>query len=223
MSLINDALKRAEESQPPVIKPSTENPAMRSVPGDDSANESRLWLPPVGGLLVLIAGLAVGIYFLRSAERVPEVRARTLPPATASATPAARETVAATQPAQVPPISVTPESVQGPNRAEPSGNRPAKSHQPLSPAAVQAPEITVQTATLAPASIAPVILAGDLPLKNLRLQAIIAHPTRPSAIVNGRTIFLGESIEGAKLLAVTTRSIKLSGPGGVEQELLLGK
>jgi hypothetical protein len=47
----------------------------------------------------------------------------------------------------------------------------------------------------------------------LRLQAVIFNPRRPSAIINGRTLFIGDRVEEMRVVSITADSATLVGAG----------
>jgi hypothetical protein len=47
----------------------------------------------------------------------------------------------------------------------------------------------------------------------LRLQAIVFHPTRPSAIVTGRSAFVGDRVGEFRVVAIHRESVMLAGAG----------
>lgn len=47
----------------------------------------------------------------------------------------------------------------------------------------------------------------------MKLQAIIYNPARPSAIINGTTMFIGDSYKGQCLVSLTPTSAQLVGSG----------
>lgn len=209
MSLINDALKRAEESQSLAPAEGAVRQAMKPIPDASSTAEPGIWLPSIGGALVLGAALIAGIYFLRAAEGETKVRART----TEKSAPSIAAVPAPTTPSEKPVNKA--ELIPGPAAPAPLPE-PALTPIAATPsteglARVNPPEIVVAT---------PVPRVAKTP--DLKLQAIIAHPKRPSAIIDGNTLFVGDSIRGSKLVGVTAGSITLSGPNG-QQVLRLDK
>jgi hypothetical protein len=54
-----------------------------------------------------------------------------------------------------------------------------------------------------------------------RLQGIVWHPTAPLAIVNKRTVGVGESVDGGRVERITRDGAVLVGPGGETLELRL--
>jgi hypothetical protein len=53
-------------------------------------------------------------------------------------------------------------------------------------------------------------VAGSAPLK---LQAIRYRLTKPSVLINNKTLFLGDEIGGAKLVAIERQRVRLVGQG----------
>ena len=47
----------------------------------------------------------------------------------------------------------------------------------------------------------------------LRLQAIVYSPTRPSAIINNRTVFIGDRVGDLRVTAITQETTTLAGAG----------
>ena len=57
-------------------------------------------------------------------------------------------------------------------------------------------------------------------LPPLKLQGIIYKPSNPSAVINGKPTFIGETISGAKVTAITMHAVTLA-YGGSEQVLTM--
>jgi hypothetical protein len=79
-----------------------------------------------------------------------------------------------------------------------------------------APKPTPPVTVVEPASAAPALVeilepaaAAAEPLKSapLRLQGIFFNPKNPSAVVNGRTVYLGERVAGFFVLAMSPSSV----------------
>jgi hypothetical protein len=47
----------------------------------------------------------------------------------------------------------------------------------------------------------------------LRLQAIVYNPARPSAVISGKTLFLGDRIGEFRVVAISQESVSLAGGG----------
>jgi hypothetical protein len=55
-----------------------------------------------------------------------------------------------------------------------------------------------------------------------KLQAIVFDPKRPSAIISGKSVFIGDKIGDLRVLAITQESVTLVG-GGQTNLLVLGE
>lgn len=60
--------------------------------------------------------------------------------------------------------------------------------------------------------------AATNPTPNLRLQGIFYKQKRPSALINGQTVFVGDSVDGARITAIDPQSATLEVSG--EQQIL---
>jgi len=198
MSLINDALKRAKVAQQnaaPVTVPLLQ---LRPIEPDPSPMPERPTgrLLPVGIVLATLVVLFFAWPFFQSGNPPQVVTAKARSAAPVSAVPAARATVSPSAPA--------------PNSRP--GITVAAAPQELSPAPVPlqttgsgtAPTETVATQTEAAAPPAP---------PPLRLQAIIFNPRHPSAVLNGRTVFLGDRCGSFRVARISRTSVTLIGPG----------
>jgi hypothetical protein len=52
----------------------------------------------------------------------------------------------------------------------------------------------------------------------LKLQGLIWHPQRPSVVINGKSLFVGEKVEQARVMAITPDSVMVVWKG--EQQVL---
>ena len=50
--------------------------------------------------------------------------------------------------------------------------------------------------------------------QNLRLQGIVYNPTRPSAIINGNTVFVGDKVAEWSVTAISNQTVTLQNSGG---------
>lgn len=200
MSLINDALKRAKAAQATAPRAEEAIPHLRpveSAPG--GFNGSGLVLP-----VVLTAAALGGLFFLWQAGS-NHTQAANPAPATSN-----------------PPVVGTPSAASPSVSAEPGhgGTRPYQ--EAATPAPVAA---TVQTPTPAPSAVAPVDAVGGAtqvaqpaaPVVTTpappRLQAIFYTPARPSAMISGKTVFVGDRVAGFQVAAITRESATLVGAG----------
>ncbi|MEY4386732.1 MAG: hypothetical protein RLY20_2015 [Verrucomicrobiota bacterium] len=88
---------------------------------------------------------------------------------------------------------------------------------PPSPAAVSATPPAAQPATnsssLADTNIATVTAPEPPKPAPLRLQSIIFNPRRPSAMVSGKFVFVGDKVQGFRVTAINQESVTLIGNG----------
>ena len=179
MSLINDALKRAKQAHEKQAAPIRSAPLHTPQPAAPSSTISQPLL--VGGILILLffVVLIAGVILLRSGHttQTPVVIAAA-PNQTPPPTPVPQQTI--------PPPAPTPAVVSPATVAEPPTPAPE-------PAEVTSPQPQV---VAAPAPEPP-------PFPDVRLQGILYDPSKPAAIINGRTLFLGERFNNIRVTAIT--------------------
>jgi hypothetical protein len=206
MSLINDALKRAKEAQDQAPPPLTPGPQLRPADAQTQTRAGLGILIPIACCLVASGLLVAAWWMMKPGERAPAHK----PGKSSELTVQARTPKAPVKPVAAPaPVAAA---------AQPSKTEPA---QTASPAKPQSPaQATATTASLAPPAPAPAAQAvvaqappqaAPLPLK---LQGIYRHPTRPSAMISRKVMFIGDSIEGYELKAINGQSVSLKGSGG---------
>jgi hypothetical protein len=190
MSLINDALKRATESQPANTPASELNVAMQSIEQRPPARLP-MYFTPV--LLFIISGacwfLVKGWDARRQAGIYP-----------APITVHARETA----------VSSEPESASFSETAAelpiPHGRNFALNDAPTPAASASAPA----SASIEEPRSAP----------TFKLQAIFYRPNNPSAVVNSKTVSVGDLVLTGKVKAIDRQSVTID-VGGVIQVLTL--
>lgn len=179
MSLINDALQRAKQTQqqnPPPTPPLQFRPVEPAPP-----NHRRAPLLFVGLVLALILVVALGglvVWFVAQKSN-GELRA---------AARTVNEPVA-TLTADSPVASIPTPAPAPASKVEPS----------LATAPVESETNTVAVTTTVepPKPLAP------------KLQGIAFHPIRPSAVVNGKNVFIGDRVSEFRVLAITRGSVTL--------------
>ncbi len=192
MSLINEALKRAKEAQDtrPATVPATGLTMRHAEPEVHRGTEPAAMF---AGLLILFTGLcAVFAWQLQRHQR--EMMPIAAP---------GRATVVVSVPAvRAAPLVVEP--------------TPQVSAPPAAVAPVAANIVTNQAApTLAPVVIAtePVHAAEAPPAPApIRLQAIFFNPSRPSAMIDGQSVVVGDEVGEFHLSAITAKSVTLISP-----------
>jgi hypothetical protein len=179
MSLINEALKRANQSRPPRTLDETHLPPMRPVA---TAAHPVIW-PLALVTLALLFLFTLAIWFLwHGWQAIRHDQVQVEPAPVSAREPNHHPTPASAQPAQRPTISVP-----APRTAPPAAILITN---PASPADVP------------PAGAAP-------PAPEFKLQAIFYRPNRASVMVNSKMLGVGESVDGARVLAITRSSVTL--------------
>jgi hypothetical protein len=207
MSLINDALRRAKQAQP--SRPTARSPQFRTVEPSGPARRG------IGAMLPT-ALVATALLALLLLWQMPKNRVSTPPPQLAESrtqtSPADRaELVPAPPPAPAPLLPPAPAVV-------PTNPAPAVAvlpPVPPPPATTVQPEIVVTN----PPPVAEAAVAKSPPLK---LQGIFYDPKRPSALINGQSVIVGEHLGDFEVVAITQRSATLVG-GGATNVLALGR
>ena len=207
MSLINDALKRASRAQPP--------PAPPAGPPMTPAEQRR---PPQWSVLlvpVLLLGVMVVAtwFFWSAAKRWPQAIAQTPPQRVA-----AREPVAPAESGTSLPFA------DALSRSAAVAQQ-VSSRQSAAESAFPAANLTGGAAALPPANSSNAGAAP--PLTNpppvteppkpaappLKLKAICYRPSNPSVLINTKTLFLGDKIGDARVIAIDQESVQLLSKG----------
>ncbi len=185
MSLINDALKRAQEAQ------KKNPPPLAGAPLHSVSTERRSAMPLIAGaMILLLLGVGAGV-LLQLNKREP----------------ATKVAVAPTQPAvqnSEPQKNIQPAPV-----AVPVANIPVASQPQISAAPTPvAPTVPAEPAPKPPVSAVQVASAKPAWPK-LKLQGIIYVPSKPSVVINGKALFVGERVDGAQVVAISPESVTL--------------
>ena len=186
MSLINDALKRAKEAQQQ-NPPPTGGPALKlAEPATTKpASNAKSWLY----LMVACVVLGNALLFFAIKDRGAKSGAAPATPTGPAAAPAnpAPVIAAAVAPAAPPPAKVPIVSAN----ATPVG----------------APVVVVVETNSVAAQPEP---PKPAPLK---LQSIIYNPSRPSAMISGKFLFVGDKVQGFRVTAINQETVTLIGNG----------
>ncbi len=212
MSAINDALRRASgaaagTAEPPPLPtelPHSPNdlPPLRVdhsifVPAGDAGLPPLLQPPPakkgfawivVVIVLLFCAGGAAG-FFLWQRNRT---RAATVNPSTSG------EATVRTDVQKQPVVANTklPEKANTPER-------PATAAVSETRAVTSAAPVTVAT------PVVPALPPRNVQFPQLRLQGIYFRPSNPSVMINNRTLFLGDQVQGVTIAAIDASSVTL--------------
>lgn len=189
MSLINDALKRAKEAQEVNPTPPPPLPFRAADPAPPRKSPLPVILVCVVVAVFLMGGLLVAMTLVKRASASQVVTATQLSdPVQPSPAP------------EVSPDSGTPMSVSAVSPEVPFASAP-DSLAGDAPIPDPSPATVIESAVVAP------VEAPQPPV--LKLQGIFYNPDRPSAIVNGKTVFLGNSVGELRVLAITRETVTL--------------
>ena len=203
MSLINDALRRAKDAQQQTPLPPSHDLPFRPVePAQQSARRGLgLLLPAALAAVALLTLLLAWQWVQRRNPAEPaDVNARTARVASAAAAP---------QPASAPAAAgaTAPALATQPVPA----TQPTSPPSPITGAATNAPAADAQESTV---TNTPAVTPPPAPKPApLRLQAIVFNPTRPSAMISGKTLFIGDKLGDLRVVAIGPQSATLVGAG----------
>jgi len=202
MSLINDALKRAS-SQKPTPPPPPGGPPMQPVDsGSDRSNPLPIILCIVGiGALLMSAA-----FWLKS-----------------RGTPSAPQQVAqqkTVEPAPVPtPVIDSKPILENPveHAAATLQKVVERAAEPVAapPTNMLAPTVATTPAVTAPAPVPEPVKTEPTPTptQTFRLQAIYFRLKGPTVVINGKTLAIGDEVEGAKLVRIERTAAEIEYQG----------
>jgi hypothetical protein len=180
MSLINDALRRTQKSLE--SQPPNPAPPLELRPAEPPVQSQPRSQTKILVLAFLCLGLGILVFgVLLPGRNVQRVQARTAP---RSAT-AARKT-----------FPITPALSQ----FKPTTILESLSSTDSPPIVVQSPSNSLPETIAAPVATTPV---------PLRLQAILFNPSRPSAIIDRTTVFIGDTLRGFKIAGISQDRVVL--------------
>jgi hypothetical protein len=169
MSLINEALKRAKQAQQENPTPPPDLPLRPAEPNQPRSSSFPI-LPVAALIVVVLLGGAFIFVALKKRSAAPQVVHATQ--AEASTSP---ELAFAEMPSRLPSVAPTqPAAVTTPPTVQTTAPNPA----PDSPAG-STPDAPVPVVPEPPKPVVP------------KLQGIFFNPSRPSAVVNGKTVYVG--------------------------------
>ena len=219
MSLINDALKRANEQKAKQASSAEVGSGLQTV--EPIEQETKLW--PIALFIVLVSG-SIGLGWSwwngsisanSAGSDAIDVAARTTPPSE-TPKPAVVQVPASSVPTSPAATLASPLPVAQPTL-------PIVSTAPLAPATPPMPAIVspqwvarerepianpnpTSAPRTAPAANppTPVEPAG---FPKLVLQGVYYRPSRPSVVINSKTLYVGDKISQAKILAIDRREV----------------
>lgn len=232
MSLINDALKRTNEHQ--ARKNAASDLGGELLPIESAPDQTRLW--PIGLFAACLVGSLWFAWIwwhgnpTETAEDMgggpTEVAARSpASPATVPSVeeadpekyevqdlpkiprPANRVSAAVANPPSAPlaEAQVAKQELPAPAPVAPTPSAPPPQPAPATVVARTAPPV----ASPAPSNPAPTpaTSAAQTTFPALALQGIYYRPTRPAAVINARTVYVGDRVANAKILAIDRREV----------------
>ena len=193
MSLINDALKRATRTQPTTI-PIDPEPAAPMQPVEYRRRGLPWYFFP--SLLVI---LAAACWFIVKGVQAKRESSNPVPkPVTVQARQTAPET----------PASVSASAVA----TEVPPTTPAKATSTLPPSLNSGPSPDAGPATTETPATTPSAAPAPPPepaKPTYKLQGIFFRPENPSAMVNGRSVWVGSRVDGATVKTITRDSLTI--------------
>jgi cytoskeletal protein RodZ len=81
--------------------------------------------------------------------------------------------------------------------------------------------VTQEPSAQQPAAAVPIYRTQE-PMPTPKLQAVVFDPKRPSAIISGKSVFVGDKYGDLRIVAISQESVKLVG-GGQTNVLVLGE
>lgn len=210
MSLINDALRRAKQAQ----RQAAPDAHFRPVdPGTPSGRQGFGLLLPA--LLTAIALLGLLLFWELSrrgpsaadAQTLLTVAARTPASSSAPSDPVEAPTSVPEASAAVNTSALSKPTVES---AQGAGTSTADSSLP-DDAPVPARTNTAPTASARSETNHPTLTEPAIP--PLKLQGIVFNPGRPSALINGRVIFVGDRVREYRVFAIRRDDVLLVGAG----------
>ena len=220
MSLINDALKRAE-SEKRAAQPSASTPPLQPA---ESAPSSTSPLLLLGGIFLLglgAIGIAAALWFGGRTTQVvqvtpasPTVQTAPLSPEptkVGSAVPADRVSTTTQTSSQTPPTTSTIASTSTATASTAIAVTNTASLPPRStpkPVATTTPAPRVTT-TKSAASTTPPATTATAQTKPIRLQSIFYRHKNPTVIINGKTLGVGDTVDGIKVDSIRRTSVEI--------------
>jgi hypothetical protein len=205
MSLINDALKRAAADKPRDAQSTAATPPLQPVDSAPAKPSNILpWALLVVG--VGVVGIAAGLWFGATRNTQQQAAApQTQPTPTALSTPAAPEPTPAAN-----PIQQTTKTLQA-VAARNDDSTPTT----ITPVAPPAPTKNPVIVAKAPVTTAPtttpkkVAAPTSTDPKAIRLQSIFYRMRSPTVIINGKTLGIGDSVDGIKVVSIQRTSVEV--------------
>ena len=179
MSLINDALKRTQQTTQASEPPRLDELELRPidpprVPGaSEGGAGAKRWIWIVV-LLVVTLNVALWIVF-KDRGNETEVAARAV---------------------EVDAVELVAPAPEPEPKPEPAP-------------AVEEPGVVASEVPAEPALEAPILEPPAIERPEFHLKTVVTHPVRPSAMINNRVLFVGDRVEGYTVIAIAQDSVTL--------------
>jgi hypothetical protein len=208
MSLINDALKRAQQAHDRV-PPTAPGPQLRPAePASHAGRRAALMIPTITILGLGLAGFFGWRMVLKGRQIQPQSTIANTRPASRAAQP------------MIGPQTVSGRTGQTAAQAQAAVSADQLKNLSTSASVSSAPVPDPgrsATGSLAKSEKSATAKAGPL-----KLQGIFFHPTRPAAMISGNTVYIGDQIGNLRVVAIDQHTATLAG-GGVTNILKLPK
>jgi hypothetical protein len=211
MSLINDALRRAKQAQPAPSAPSPST--LRPVEQPAQSARHGLLLPVSLGAVALLILISVWILSRRDGSSGPTQPQSTLAVA-ARTLPQPDTTAVASEPAVQPATATATVSTPG---SAATLSKPGPETTPVSKeqSAVSASGTSVPSGSAEPSDTNHLVTAEPpVPAPPpLKLQGITFNPKRPSAMISGRVVFIGDKVRDLRVITIKRNEVVLVSSG----------
>jgi len=190
MSLINDALRRKKEEKDKATPQGSDGTPMQPV--HSSASDSAFPLKAILAVVIVLMLLVASMLFWKAMKSKKQLAANS-PAVIELRTDAPHKVIRDS----LPDISVTAPTtnpVPAPMVTTPTNLPVTNSVAPTNPLVAQTPP-------------------GPVPLK---LQGIFYRPTKPTVMINGKTLGVGEKVAGARVLKIERESVTVERDGKQE-------
>jgi len=236
MSLINDALKRAKEAQRQAPPPASIGPQLKPVESPPLPRSATGMLIP----MTLIVATLLALFLLWSLRTRTESGATTDVRAQATSadpdslsSPSTTEMTSLLSSSSVPKASLAGAKAASDLQSSRQATGPAVGHlsmtmveahdqTPTVPRTNQPTAVAVGTGSRAAniSTVSDSLSNNQVPTEvappkppPLKLQGVVFDPKRPSAVINGRTVFVGDRVREMRVAAITVNSAILVGSG----------
>ena len=190
MSLINDALKRAKDAQPPILSTSSPDGAMQ--PADHRPYPGRLPIYFVPSVLAILCGAC--FFLWRGWNEQHRLTA------------SVRPTIVKARELEAVPVLVESDATSD----EQTPGIPAGRNFSLEDDSPKTAGLTASP------SLATAAVLEDLPKfggHSYKLQGIFYRTANPSAVINSKSVFVGDAISNSRVKAIDRQSVTLECEG----------